>query len=193
MDSMENREKSTVNGVSVIEGLEVITSKVGVDARGTVREFYRRSRGERLPDSIAERGWSQINVTESVLGAIRGLHGEEMAKMVGVVSGSAFGVWVDARRASPTFGAVVTKVLEPGLQVFVPAGVLNGFQSLSDPSQYLYCFTAEWSVDMTGVRVNPLDATLAIPWPIDIDSENSALLSEKDHGAPSWTSTLEIL
>ena len=38
-----------------------------------------------------------------------------------------------AARGSPTFGLVVAERLTPGVQVFVPAGVCNGFQAVSDP------------------------------------------------------------
>ena len=43
----------------------------------------------------------------------------------------------------------------------VPAGVANGFQALSDPCQYLYCFDAEWRPGMVGRLCNPLDPDLA--------------------------------
>ena len=51
-----------------------------------------------------------------------------MNKLVAVVAGEAFGVYVDARIDSPTVGAVVTVPLTKGVQVFVPQGVCNGFQ-----------------------------------------------------------------
>ena len=123
--------------------------------------------------------WAQINLTHSTRGAVRGLHGEAMTKLVGVASGEAFGAYVDTRRASPTYGAVVTLELTVGVQALVPAGVCNGFQAVSaDGCQYLYCFDSEWAPGMAGVAVNPLDPALAITWPL------LPQLSTKDASAP---------
>jgi dTDP-4-dehydrorhamnose 3,5-epimerase len=168
---------------TAIDGLLVLRMKQITDDRGTVRELFRTS-------AFAEAGvpvgpWPQINATETKQGAIRGLHGEEMIKLVAVVEGEAFGAYVDARRSSPTFGAVVTIELTKGTQVLVPAGVCNGFQSVSaGVTQYLYCFTSEWVPGMAGVAVHPLDPALGIKWPLEIDVEDPALLSVKDAAQP---------
>ncbi len=171
---------------SAISGLQVITLKQVTDDRGTVREFYRRSAHDQAV--IADPSWQQINVTESGHGAIRGLHGEDMVKLVSCISGEAFGVYLDAREDSPTYGAVVTLPLRPGLQVLVPAGVCNGFQSLSEQgTQYLYCFTREWTPGMAGIAFTPLDPGLAVTWPITVDVDNPAQISAKDLGAPRFS------
>jgi dTDP-4-dehydrorhamnose 3,5-epimerase len=177
----------------MIEGLEFIDIPAGSDERGLVREFYRRSRTTEAMSGIPAEGWAQINVTESNYGAVRGLHAEQISKLVGIVSGKAFGVWIDCRPQSATFGNLVTSELAPGQQVFVPLGVLNGFQSLSSPSQYLYCFTAEWNPKMPGFGVNPLDPELAVAWPVTIDVSNRSQISAKDAAAPSWASTRDNL
>ena len=64
--------------------------------------------------------WLQVNVTETKRGALRGLHAEDMDKLVAVVAGEAFGAYVDTRRDSPTYGTVVTVRLTKGTQVLVP-------------------------------------------------------------------------
>jgi dTDP-4-dehydrorhamnose 3,5-epimerase len=161
-----------------IEGLFVITMKQVRDARGVVREFYRAS-------SWAEHGlpslgpWLQMNVTESTKGALRGLHGEDMFKLVAVAAGEAFGAYVDTRQESSTFGKVVTAALVAGTQVLVPRGVCNGFQSVTD-TQYLYTFDAEWAPGMAGSAVHPLDPALGIEWPLE------PVLSEKDAAQPTF-------
>jgi dTDP-4-dehydrorhamnose 3,5-epimerase len=177
----------------VIDGLLFLESRSGEDPRGVVREFFRRSSSELVSVPVPVAGWAQLNVTESRLGAVRGLHAEGTDKLVGIVSGEGFGAWVDARPGSPTFGEVVTATLEIGTQVYVPAGVLNGWQSLSDVAQYLYCFSREWVVDMGGVFVTPLDSTLEIAWPIHVDPADRAQLSLKDAAAPSWETVRESL
>lgn len=170
---------------SAIDGLMIIEMKAVADERGVVREFYRES-------AFVEAGlpalgpWVQINVTESRRGAIRGLHGEDMFKLVAVASGEAFGAYLDTRTGSPTHGAVVTAQLLPGTQVLVPKGVCNGFQSVSEVTQYLYAFDQEWLPGMAGTAVNPLDRGLAISWPVPVDPADPAQLSVKDANLPSF-------
>lgn len=171
---------------TAIDGLLEITMKQVTDERGTVREFYRQSawREAGLPDLGP---WQQVNVTETRPGAVRGLHGEAMHKLVAIAAGEAFGAYVDARSESPTYGQVVTLLLTPGQQVLVPHGVCNGFQSVGDaPTQYLYCFDAEWMPGMAGVAANPLDPSLGISWPMPIDVDDPAQISRKDADAPAF-------
>jgi dTDP-4-dehydrorhamnose 3,5-epimerase len=169
---------------TAIDGLMLITMKQIDDGRGVVREFYRAS-------AWAEAGlpslgpWLQVNVTESHTGVIRGLHGEDMHKLVAVAAGQAFGAYVDGRPESATFGQVVTTELAAGHQVLVPRGVCNGFQSVTR-TQYLYCFDAEWQPGMAGTAVHPLDPELGIKWPLPVDVEDPSQLSAKDAAQPPF-------
>lgn len=167
-----------------IEGLHVLTMKQVTDDRGTVREFYRESAfvGLGLP-SLGP--WLQVNVTESRRGALRGMHGEHMTKLVAVVAGRAHGAYVDTRPGSATRGRVEEVELGPGTQVLVPPGVANGFQALEDGTQYLYCFDAEWLPGMAGVAVTPLDPALGIAWPLPVDPDDGSQVSAKDRSAPA--------
>lgn len=173
-----------------IPGLAVLRMKQITDERGTVREFFRQS-------AMAEAGlhagpWQQLNVTETRPGAVRGLHGEAMTKLVAIVSGAGFGAYVDTRPESPARGKVVTVDLTVGTQVLVPAGVCNGFQVTSPtPAQYLYCFDREWVPGMSGTAVHPLDPALGIAWPVDIDPSDRSLLSAKDAAQPTLAEALE--
>jgi dTDP-4-dehydrorhamnose 3,5-epimerase len=173
---------------TAIDGLLRITTKAVTDERGTVREFFRTSGFAEAKVDVPER-WAQLNLTYTKRGGIRGLHGEATDKLIGIAGGTAFGAWVDARPSSPTRGAVVTQKLEVGVQMFVPAGVCNGFQATSDDGcQYLYCFGVEWQPGMAGVAVNPLDPDLAIPWPVAVDPSDPSLVSAKDAAAPRFSS-----
>jgi dTDP-4-dehydrorhamnose 3,5-epimerase len=169
-----------------IEGLLILTLKQVSDERGTVREFFRASAHAAALGGLGD--WRQINVTESGYGAVRGLHGEATTKLVGCVSGSAFGAYLDTRPGSASYGKLVTADLSPGTQVLVPAGVCNGFQSVSrDGSQYLYCFTEEWQPGMPGSAYSPLDEGLGLSWPIPVDPANPAQISAKDAAAPKFS------
>jgi dTDP-4-dehydrorhamnose 3,5-epimerase len=114
-----------------------------------------------------------------------------MNKLVMVACGAALGAYVDARRDSPTVGAVVTQVLEPGVQVYVPRGVCNGFQATAPGiTEYLYMFDEEWAPGMPGVAITPLDPELAVDWPIPIDVNDRAQISLKDASAPPLADVL---
>lgn len=172
---------------SAIDGLLVITTKAVTDERGTVREFFRTSGFAESGVPVPDR-WEQVNMTWTHTGGVRGLHGEAMTKLVGVAAGEAFGAYVDARAGSPTHGAVVTVALTVGTQVLVPAGVLNGFQAVSDGGcQYLYCFDSEWKPGMAGVAVTPLDPDLGIAWPLPLDPSDPSRVSAKDAAAPRFS------
>ena len=169
-----------------IAGLWRITTKSVTDERGTVREFFRTSGFAELGVPVPPR-WSQINMTWTHRGGLRGLHGESMTKLVGVAAGTALGAYLDARAGSASYGKVVTLPLEVGVQMLVPPGVCNGFQATSpDGCQYLYCFDAEWEPGMAGVAVNPLDAALGIDWPLPVDAANPAQISAKDATSPRF-------
>lgn len=168
-----------------IDQLHVITVKQITDERGTIREVFRRSAFEAA--GVGElSAFRQINATESRRGVIRGMHAEEMTKLLTVVAGEAFGAFVDLRPDSASYGAVDTVDLRPGVQVILPSGVANGFQSLTDSSQYLYCFDEEWRPGMPGVSCTPLDPDLDIPWPLPIDADDPAQLSVKDRTASAF-------
>ena len=171
---------------TAIDGLVRIVVKAVTDARGTVREFFRTSGFDAAGVPVPER-WAQLNLTWTRYGALRGLHGEAADKLIGVAAGTAFGAWVDARPSSPSFGAVVTEELGVGVQLFVPAGVCNGFQATSaEGCQYLYCFGDEWRPGMPGVAVNPLDPALGIAWPVTPDASDVSMVSAKDAAAPAF-------
>lgn len=85
-------------------------------------------------------------------------------------------MYVDTRPDSKTFGAVETVHITPGIQVFVPQGVCNGFQALEE-----------------GTALTPLDNELGIEWPIPIEKDNREQLSEKDAKAPTLRKLKEIL
>ena len=171
-----------------IDGLKIITPKQISDERGTIREVVRRS-------WLAENGlvseFEQANNTMTHMGGLRGLHAEAMTKLVTVASGAVFGAYVDLRAVSKTFGAVVTVDIEPGVMVLVPQGVANGFQALAPQTEYLYFFDREWVQGMPGSAVNPLDPELGIAWPIPVDRDNRAMISEKDLNAPMFSAFKE--
>ncbi len=165
-----------------IEGLLIVVPKQITDDRGTIREIFRRSAFESAGVQLAP--FQQINVTESAEGSVRGMHAEQMAKLLTVAAGEAFGAYVDLRPDSPSFRQVETAVLRPGVQILVPAGVANGFQAVTSGCQYVYCFDDEWTPNMSGLACTPLDPALGIGWPIPVDPDDASQISAKDRDAP---------
>ena len=165
-----------------IDGLWTLEMRLFEDDRGSVMEFYRESDfvAAGLP-SLGER--PQVNAPWTVPGAIRGIHAEFAHKYLAVASGIAYAVIVDLRRESPTFGKWQGFTLRRGQGLFVSRGIGNSFQCIGqEPSVYLYYFELEWSPDMDGVYVNPLDPDLAIDWPIK--EGDGMVVSEKDSNHP---------
>jgi dTDP-4-dehydrorhamnose 3,5-epimerase len=171
-----------------IDGLLIVTLKQVTDERGTVRELFRRSAFDAVGVDLAE--FRQINVTETRYGAVRGMHAEAMTKLVAVVAGEAYGAYVDLRDDSPTRGEIDSVTLHPGVQVLVPAGVANGFQSLSSPCQYAYCFDTEWRPGMPGQACSPLDPAFVHLWPVPVDPDEPTQISAKDVAAPTLAALL---
>lgn len=169
----------------LIQGFRVLEGRAGEDERGVVREFYRNSAFQ--AEARTQLVWRQINVTTSLPGSIRGLHGEPMTKLIGLASGDALGVYCDARRDSRSFGQVLTVRLVPGVTILVPKGVCNGFQAIGKgPVIYVYAFDAEWEPGRAGTALNPLDPELGVTWPIPANSDDRQKLSIKDASLPTF-------
>lgn len=164
---------------SPIPGLLMVNLDVRGDDRGWFAETWQREkmtlRG--LPDFAPV----QANLTVSCRGATRGLHAEPWDKVVTVAAGRVFAAWVDLR-VGPRYGTVHSTMLEPGVSVFVPRGVANGYQTQVDGTAYTYLVNDHWRADADYPAVNLLDPALGISWPLPVDE---SLMSERDRTAPA--------
>lgn len=151
------------------------------DERGAFKEVYSEPRYRAA--GIAET-FVQDNLSRSVRGVLRGLHGDPaMAKLVQVVHGEVFDVIVDLRPASPTFGAWHGERLaaQEHRQLYIPSGFLHGFLTLSEEALFLYKQSAVYAPEReVGIAWN--DPDLAIAWPLD---GSRPLLSAKDRHNPT--------
>lgn len=173
----------SVTESSHIPGLYFIDLVVHKDNRGSFRESYNQTTLSKSGlRAIDEFVIVQNNVsTSEEKGVIRGLHAEPWEKYISPASGSFFGAWVDLRPGK-SFGSIDTKEIGPSQAVFVPRGVANGFQALTD-LVYSYLVNDHWSKEAKSryVFVNLADPELAIEWPLGIIPE---LLSEDDKCHP---------
>ena len=99
-----------------------------------------------------------------------------------VSAGAVFGVVVDARIGSPTFGSHVSLVLDDHdfVALWVPAGCLVGFQVLRGPADVQYRIDRPHD-PAEDVAVRHDDPDLGIAW-----RPGEPIMSERDLTAGSW-------
>ncbi|MDJ0414954.1 dTDP-4-dehydrorhamnose 3,5-epimerase family protein [Rhodococcus opacus] len=134
----------------------------------------------------------QDSQSRSVRGVIRGMHcrsGEGEAKLVRCAHGAIYDVLVDVRRTSPTFGRTQAFTLDDDTfaHLFVPPGLLHGFQALTDCADVCYRIDREHD-PAEDVAVAYDDPDLAIAWPLPVSS-----VSARDAAAASWASLMKSL
>ncbi len=164
---------------SPIPGMFVVKLPVHGDNRGWFKENYQKEKMEAL-------GLPEFNVVQNNFsfndkrGATRGLHAEPWEKFISVANNSVFGAWVDLRKGN-SFGKTFSIEINPGVAVFVPRGVANGYQTLEDNVTYTYLVNEHWSPEANYTFVNLFDPSLNISWPI---VREQAIISEKDAAHP---------
>lgn len=127
----------------------------------------------------------QDSQSRSRKGTIRGLHGRSgrgEAKLVRCARGAVLDVLVDIRPGSPTFGRHISVRLddEDFVHLYVPAGLLHGFQALTEPADVCYRIDREHD-PAEDIAVRYDDPDLAIEWPLPV-----TMISERDRAAGSW-------
>ena len=120
---------------------------------------------------------------------IRGLHFQRepfsQSKLISVLKGSIFDVFIDVRRDSDNFGIYKSIILDhPGKALLIPKGFIHGFCTLEDNTIVNYKVDNEYNINSeTGVIWN--DCSLDISWPLDGDLPT---VSKKDENLLSWNS-----
>lgn len=164
---------------SPIKGLYVINLVLHGDNRGWFKENYQKAKMEALGLPSFEVVQNNFSYNEEK-GVTRGLHAEPWEKFISVANGSVFGAWVDLR-SGPDFGKTFTVEITPDIAIFVPRGVANGYQTLTENVTYTYLVNAHWSADAKYTFVNLFDESLGIKWPI---SKENSIISDKDTNHP---------
>jgi len=131
-------------------------------------------------------GWVQDNQSVSRRGVIRGLHFQrpphQETKLVRVVEGAVWDVFVDLRRESPTYRQwdAIELSESNNVMAYIPRGFAHGFCVLTDRATVVYKVDAYYAPAASGgVLWN--DETLAIPWPLD---DREPTLSGRDLELP---------
>jgi dTDP-4-dehydrorhamnose 3,5-epimerase len=170
-----------------VSGLYTITPRRFGDDRGFFMETFRRD--VFASETGADVEFVQDNHSTSVLkGTVRGLHFQTppraQGKLVRCTRGALIDVAVDARKGSPTYGEHVKVELsaDNGIQLWIPAGFLHGFVTLTDETDINYKCTDYYSKENDG-SVLWNDEDLGIDWGIGI---KRAVVSDKDRSAMTF-------
>ncbi|MFC7404472.1 glutamate-1-semialdehyde 2,1-aminomutase [Georgenia alba] len=174
-----------------LDGVLLLTPAVHRDDRGLFTRTFDAA-------AAAEHGIHpgpdcQDSQSRSEPGVIRGLHGRRgdgEAKLVRCARGRILDVVVDARPGSATFGRHLAVELDDVSMraLWIPAGMLHGFQVLSDGPADV-CYRIDRPHDPgEDVAVCHDDPELAIPW-----RPGTARLSPRDAAAGSWSELVAAL
>jgi dTDP-4-dehydrorhamnose 3,5-epimerase len=130
-------------------------------------------------------GFLQDSQSRSRRGTVRGLHGRGgrgEAKLVRCARGAVHDVLVDARPGSPTFGEQLSVVLddEAFAHLYVPPGLLHGFQALTEQADVCYRIDRPHAPE-EDLSVRYDDPALAVDWPLPVTA-----ISSRDLAAGSW-------
>ena len=172
-----------------LPGVLVLTPRRFGDARGWFSEVYNAPAWR---EAGIMTDFVQDNHSFSARqGTLRGLHFQAppraQDKLVRCTRGRIWDVAVDFRNGSNTLGRWVAAELtaEGGEQIFVPAGFLHGFVTLTPDCEVLYKVSDTYAPDCDG-GVIWNDPDIGIDWPID---EDAVTLSDKDAKLPRLTDT----
>lgn len=170
--------------IDAIPGMIEFDIPVHGDNRGWFKENLQKEKMLPLgfPESFFKENKLQNNVSLSRKGVLRGLHAEPWDKYISVAdNGRVLGSWVDLREGA-SFGHVYQTIIDASKGIYVPRGVANGFQVLSDTVSYSYLVNDYWALDLKPkyAFVNYADPALGIEW----DDVENAEVSEADKNHP---------
>jgi dTDP-4-dehydrorhamnose 3,5-epimerase len=168
---------------AAIPGVLLFLPRPHRDDRGLFTRTFDLDVGREWGVDAAE--FVQDSQSRSAKGVLRGMHGRlgrGEAKLVRCARGAVHDVLVDGRPGSPAFGRVEAFLLddESFATLYVPPGILHGFQALSEHADT--CYRIDRAHDPSeDVAVHHADPDLAIDWPLPV-----GLISDRDAAAPSW-------
>lgn len=171
-----------------IDGVYVIVPHLFGDKRGIYLKHYEKN-------IYASHGITSDFVESSDLysakGALRGLHYQTVdsqAKLIHVISGSAFDVALDLRKNSETFGKFHVELLtgDNHKVIYIPEGFAHGYIALEDNTVFSYQSSGRYMPESCGgIRWD--DPELDIPWPLKEYGIKKVVATEKDASWPTFS------
>lgn len=185
-DNKSDIEQVSKRGVhqTKFDGMLIFDLNIFADPRGGFTEVWQTEEMHEL--GLPAVNPKQLGIARSKKGAIRAIHAEPYDKIVHTVQGRVFCAMVDLRKDSRTFGEVDSFELNNNKMLFIPKGVGNSTQAISDEDVlYVYCVTGIWSAEKAYsgqyVAINYADPDLNIQWPIGPEGR---IVSLKDQQNP---------
>ena len=166
---------------TTLPGLLLISLDVFEDNRGNFREVYQAEKFEEL--GFPKFTPVQQNVSYNLHGTTRGIHCEPWEKLIHVAYGEVIAAIVDVREHEKTFGTFETFTLNSTNALYVPRGLGNSFQVLSEFAVYSYLVNEHWKEGVIYPQIFFRDKELNIPWPIP---ETEQVASAKDLANPGF-------
>ena len=156
----------------------VLSPKVYSDNRGSFFESWNKKIFNDLLKINHE--FVQDNHSISTEGTLRGLHYQfpnPQGKLVRVISGEIYDVFVDLRESSSSFGqwSGVNLSSDNMKQIWIPPGFAHGFLTLSSKAEVLYKTTGYWQKENEKTIIWN-DKNISIDWPLT----KKVIVSEKD-------------
>tara|TARA_B100000989_G_C19525328_1_gene466514 strand:+ start:1021 stop:1572 length:552 start_codon:yes stop_codon:yes gene_type:complete len=156
----------------------VLSPKVYSDNRGSFFESWNKKIFNDLLKINHE--FVQDNHSISTKGTLRGLHYQfpnPQGKLVRVISGEIYDVFVDLRESSSSFGqwSGVNLSSDNMKQIWIPPGFAHGFLTLSSKAEVLYKTTGYWQKENEKTIIWN-DKNISIEWP----TTKKVIISEKD-------------
>jgi len=136
--------------------------------------------------------WVQENHSLSVeKGVIRGMHFQlpphSEAKLIRVINGKIYDVFIDLRKDSSTFGQWdrINLSTENKKMIYIPRGLAHGFCTLTENCEILYKMDNYYAPNSEG-SIRWDDPDVGIDWPV-----SNPIISEKDLKAKSFREFIE--
>lgn len=167
-----------------IPGVKLISINPIVDDRGF---FSRNYDVDTALKNGFHQNWRQENVSLSkVKGTLRGLHFQHSkfaeTKLVRVLLGSVYDVFLDIRKNSPTYGKWGSCILsaDDPKWIYLPKGIAHGMITLEDNMLMQYKVDSVYTPE-ADCQIKWDDPTIKISWPIE-----PTIISEKDKVAMAF-------
>ena len=172
-----------------IKGIFEIQLEPHEDKRG----FFMRVYDTQLFEEYKiDRNWVQENHSLSVeKGVIRGMHFQlsphSETKLIRVINGEIYDVFVDLRKDSSTFGRwdSINLSADNKKMIYIPRGFAHGFCTLTENCEILYKMDNYYAPNSEG-SIRWDDPDVGINWPM-----NNPIISEKDLKAKSFREFIE--
>ncbi|MDC3169345.1 dTDP-4-dehydrorhamnose 3,5-epimerase [Prochlorococcus sp. AH-716-E17] len=167
----------------LIEGPLILKPKIFKDERGYFYESFNQEEFNQITKS--NNLFVQDNISYSILGVLRGLHYQlepkAQGKLVKVLKGEIYDVFVDLRKSSSTFLSWFGIELNQknNKQLWIPKGFAHGFLTLSDNAIVEYKVDNFWSKENERSLIWD-DELINIKWPLKKIKNKSPKLSKKD-------------